>query len=165
MLGAMRRLLLPLAIVALAAGCGSAASTPKGDPGVFALKIMHLIVTNQYTTAWRDMHPDDQKAAPLSEYVACETRSPVLVKPTSVKVVGISDQSVGLGNGHFVDAKAVRVRIVFPGQENVLVHTVHIVAAKGRWTWILPPGRYAEYESDRCSTAPPPSPSASSASA
>lgn len=158
----MRRVLLPVAIVALVAGCGGVRATPTGDPGAFALKIMHLIVTNQYTTAWSDMHPDDKKAAPLAEYVACETRSPVLVKPTSVKVVGIGDQSVGLGNGHFVATKAVRVRLVFPGQENVLVHTVHIVEAKGRWTWILPPGRFADYAAGRCSIAEsPPSPAAS----
>ncbi len=163
MLGMMRRLLLPVAIVALAAGCGGASSTPSGDPGAFALKVMRLIVTNQYTKAWGDMHPDDKKAASLAEYVACETRSPVLVQPTSVKVVGISDRSVGLGNGHFVATKAVRVRIVFPGQENVLVHTVHVVAAEGRWTWILPSWRFADYRADRCSTAASPPPSTASA--
>ena len=149
----MRRLVLPVVTVVLAAGCGGASSTPNGDPGAFAVRVTHLIATNQYTTAWGDMHPDDKKVAPLAEYVACETRSPVLVQPSSVKVVGITDKSVGLGNGHFVATKAVRVRIVFPGQQNVLVHTVHIVAAKGRWTWILPSWRFADYKADRCSTA------------
>jgi hypothetical protein len=163
MLEAMRKLLLLVALVVLAAGCGGGSATPSGDPGVFALKVTRLIAANRYTAAWGDMHPDDKKVAPLPEYVTCEARSPVLVRPSSVEVVGISDKSVGLGNGHVVATKAVRVRIVFPGEDNALVHTVHIVAANGHWTWILPPSRFSDYKADRCSTAETPPSAAASA--
>jgi hypothetical protein len=156
------RLVLPAALVAaIVTGCGGhAVAKPADDPGVFAIGVVKLIVGNQYTRAWRDLHPDDQKVAPLEEYVSCESRSPVLLAPTSMRVVRVTDESVGLGNGRFVPSKAVHVRIVFPGQQHVLVHTVHVVASSGRWKWILPSWRFRDYRADRCPTdagsAPPP---------
>ena len=153
--------LLPLAIGALLlAGCGGGSAAPKDDPGTFAVGVVKLITGNSYSRAWRDMHSADQKVAPLEEYVGCESRSPVLLAPTSMKVVGVSDESVGLGNGRFVPTKAVKVRMVFPGGGNVLVHTVHLVAEHGSWKWILPSWRFRDYRADRCPTdagsTPPP---------
>jgi hypothetical protein len=152
---------LPLALAAVAlAGCGGTSSAKPPDPGPFAVNVVRLIVGNQYGKAWVDLHPTDQQVAPLQEYVTCESRSPVLTQPTSMTVVGVTDESVGLGNGHFVATKAVHVRMVFPGQQNVLVHTVHLVAAKGAWKWILPSWRFRDYRADTCPTdagsAPPP---------
>jgi len=156
----MRRIVPVVALVALAAGCGGHTATPRQDPGQFAVKMVTLIVHNHYAQAWNDLHPADRQVAPLTEYVACESRSPVLTAPTSMKVVGVSDESVGLGNGHFVQSKAVRVRIRFAGQKNVLVHTVHVVDERGGWKWILPSWRFRDYRADRCpidaGSSPPP---------
>jgi hypothetical protein len=154
----MRVIALALAAVALA-GCGGR-TAPKDDPGVFAVGVVKLITDNSYSRAWQDMHPTDQKVASLDEYVTCESRSPVLTAPTSLKAVGVSDESIGLGNGKFVQSKAVRVRMMFPGAGNVLTHTVHIVAEGGHWKWILPSWRFRDYRANRCpvdagSTPPP----------
>jgi hypothetical protein len=150
-----------LALVALLAACGGhKSSTPSDEPGAFAINVVKLITGNSYSRAWQDMHSTDQKVAPLEEYVACESRSPVLTAPTSVKVVGVTEESVGLGNGSFVESTAVHVRMAFPGAENVLTHTVHLVAEDGHWKWILPSWRFRDYRADKCptdagSTAPP----------
>jgi hypothetical protein len=41
------------------------------------------------------------------------------------------------------------------------VHTVHVVAEHGNWTWILPPSRFRDYRADKCpidaGSSPPPS--------
>ena len=156
----MKRLVLLLAAIGLAvAGCGGSNAQPKDDPGAFAVKVVDQIVHNRYSAAWNDLHPADQKVAPSAEYVQCETRSPVLSAPTTTKVLSVSSESVGIGNGSFVDSKAVHVRLGFPGGFH-LVHTVHVVAANGKWTWILPPGRFRDYKADKCpidagSTEPP----------
>jgi hypothetical protein len=154
----VKRLALLLAAVAVA-GCGGSSAQPKDDPGAFAVKVIDQIVHNRYEIAWDDLHPVDQKVAPAAEYVQCERRSPVLAAPLTTKVVSIGNESIGLGDGSFVQSKAVHVRLGFAGGFN-LVHTVHIVAAHGKWTWILPAYRFRDYRADKCpidagSTAPP----------
>jgi hypothetical protein len=150
---------VPLVLLVLAlAACGSSAQ-PKADPGRAALRVVDLIVHNRYAVAWDDLTPADKKVAPLDEYVGCETRSPVLAAPVETHVVRIRDESVGLGNGMFVKSKAVDVGMRFRGNFK-LVHTVHLVASNGKWTWILPSWRYRDYRADKCpidagSTAPP----------
>jgi hypothetical protein len=152
------RVALPVLVALVLAGCGGAA-TPKEEPGVFATKVVSLIVHNKYSKVWDDLHPLDQKVAPFSEYVGCESRDPVIAAPRTMKVLRVKDESVGLGNGTFVDSKAVDVRLGFAGDFKV-THTVHIVADHGDWKWILPAWRYRDYQGDKCSTAegasPPP---------
>jgi len=155
-----RAALLLAAVVLVAAGCGSSTNAqPQDDPGAFAVKVVDQIVHNRYSDAWNDLHPTDQKVAPSAEYVQCERRSPVLAAPTATKVLSISSESVGLGDGSFVESKAVHLRLDFAGGFKLL-HTVHVVAANGKWTWILPPTRYRDYRADKCpidagSTSPP----------
>ncbi len=144
-----------LAALALAAaGCGGGTARPSGDPGAFAVQVVRLIVHNEYRRAWRDLDPVDQQVAPLREYVGCETRSPVTTVPLALRVVRVHDESVGLGNGSFVQSKAVDVRIRFTG--GTVVHTVHVVASGGKWTWILPSWRYRDYHANTCPGAATP---------
>jgi hypothetical protein len=154
--------LLAAAILLVVAGCGSSSANPKEDPGRVAVAVLDLITRNQYAQAWDDLHPEDQRVAPLTEYVGCEMRSPVIARPLKVKVVSINDESVGLGNGKFVESTAVGVRLAFAGNFS-LVHTVHLVASHGKWKWILPARRFRDYRADKCPTdpgsEPPPSPS------
>jgi hypothetical protein len=138
-----------LGLVAVAAaGCGSGSPAPRGDPGATAAGIVRLIAHNRYGEAWEALHPIDQKVAPRAEYVACESRSPVVAAPRAIRVLGVSDESVGLGDGRFVETKAVRLRLVFGGLTTT--QTVHLVAARGAWRWILKPARYRAYEADAC---------------
>ena len=143
----------------LLAGCGSNGK-PNDDPRNVAAKVVRLIVHNKYSAAWEDLYAADQQVAPFAEYVGCETRNPVIAVPRSVQVLGVKDESVGIGNGKFVDSKAVDVQLNFAGGFHV-VHTTHVVAEHGTWKWIIPPWRYRDYKADKCPTdagsAPPPS--------
>jgi hypothetical protein len=156
------RLVLVAALAVLASGCGGKSAQPKDDPATFAVQVVDRIVHNHYAQVWDDLHPTDQHVAALDEYVGCETRSPVIAVPRTVKVVSVKDESVGLGNGTFVDSKAVGVRLGFANNFQI-VHTVHVVAAKGKWTWILPSWRFRDYRDGKCPTdaasSPAPSPS------
>ena len=161
MLRTMRTLLPVLVLLALlTAGCGSKRSAkPTENPRVAAARVLDQIVHNQYTDAWGDLHSVDQRVAPLAEYVACETRSPVIARPRTVKVVSVNSESVGLGDGKFVQSTAVDIRMAFAGSFS-LVHTIHLVAEDGKWKWILPSWRFHDYKADRCPTdsgsTPPP---------
>lgn len=156
----MTRVALLLLVGALVAGCGATKNAqPKDDPAAFATKVVDLIVHNKYSAAWDDLHSVDKQVAPSSEYVSCEIRNPVIAVPRTVKVLGVKDESVGIGDGTFVDSKAVAVRLGFAGSFKV-THTVHVVADHGKWTWILPAWRYRDYKGDTCpsddGSAPPP---------
>jgi hypothetical protein len=142
------RLALLLLAAVVVAGCG-ATKQPKDDPGVFATKVVDLIVHNKYSAVWGDLHPVDRQVAPATEYVGCEIRSPVIAVPRTVKVLSVKDESIGIGDGTFVDSKAVAVRLGFAGSFKV-THTVHVVADHGKWTWILPAWRYRDYKGDTC---------------
>jgi hypothetical protein len=145
-------------LAVLAAGCGSS-SKPKENPRVAAIRVIDRIVHNRYAEAWGDLHSADQKVAPLAEYVGCETRSPVIARPLSMKVVSVNEESVGLGDGKFIESTAVGVRLKFAGSFS-LVHSVHLVAEHGKWKWILPSWRYRDYRDNKCpgdaGSAPPP---------
>ncbi|HEY8406603.1 MAG TPA: hypothetical protein VIK66_01370 [Gaiellaceae bacterium] len=156
----MRVLLAAFAAVAIT-GCGASSSgTPKDDPKQAAVKVLNQIVHNHYTEAWDDLHPTDQAVAPRDEYVNCESRSPVIAVPLTVRALRVKDESIGLGDGTFVDSKAVALRLGFEGGFAV-THTVHLVASHGSWKWILPSWRFRDYKADRCPTdagsSPPPS--------
>jgi len=141
-----------VALLALAlAGCGGsqAAKQPAADPKQVAVQVLGLIVHNHYTKAWDSLHPDDQAVAPRVEYVSCESKSPVQEAPTSVTVVRVKHESVGIGDGTFRDSTAVDLRLDFPGGFHV-VQTVHLIAADGMWKWILPPAKYRAYKADAC---------------
>jgi hypothetical protein len=154
------RLAAAALLVLAPAGCGgSGSSAPKEDPGVAAVRVVRQITANSYAQAWGDLHSKDQHVAPIGEYVDCETRSPVLERPRGVKVVKVTEQSFGIGDGTFVETKAVAVRLSFADAFNV-TQTVHVVAEDGRWKWILPAFRFRDYKENRCpvdpgSSAPP----------
>ena len=150
----MRPVALIAAVAVLATACGSSSAKPKDDPSAFAVKVVQLITHNQYATVWGDLHPTDQKVAPLSEYVQCETANPVVAAPEKMKVVSVNEESVGLGDGSFVKSTAIDVRMNFRGGFHV-VHTVHVVAKDGKWTWILPPWRFRDYKADKCPSSAP----------
>ena len=132
--------LVLLVVAASACGGSSSAKQPTDDPKDVAVRVLDQIVHNRYTEAWDGLYGVDQKVAPRREYVDCESRSPVNATPTSVNVVKVEDTSVGLGDGTFVDSKAVSLRLGFTGGF-MLVHVVHLVAGDGAWHWILPSGR------------------------
>jgi hypothetical protein len=140
------KLLLLGAVVLLASACGASA----GDPKDAAVKNVNLIVHNRYTEAWDELYSKDRAVAPKEEYVGCESRSPVQEAPKTMKALSVSDESVGIGDGSFVDSKAVKVQMDFRGGR--LVHTVHLVKDRGKWTWILPATRYHQYKDDECPT-------------
>jgi hypothetical protein len=150
-------------LVPAAAGCGSKRDAkPQENPRLAAVRVLDQIVHNHYSDAWGDLHSVDQKVAPLAEYVGCETRSPVIARPRSVKVLSVNTESVGLGDGKFVESTAVDIRMGFAGSFS-LVHTVHLVAEDGRWKWILPSWRFRDYKADRCPTDSGSSPAPSNA--
>jgi hypothetical protein len=77
----------------------------------------------------------------------------VIVRPRGVKVLKVTEESIGIGDGTFVETKAVAVRLTFAGAFKV-TQTVHLVAEDRRWKWILPSFRFRDYKANRCPVDP-----------
>ena len=135
-------------------------SRPTGDPVVFLKGVVRQIAANDYAGAWQTLAPEQQRLVPKSEYVRCESLSPIPGRLAWIKVVGVFDEPVavaGTGSG-LVDAQAAtfRIKITEPALHDsvVVTHTVHAVAAGTRWAWILPPNRLELHRSGTCGERP-----------
>ncbi len=128
----------------------------RGDPVTFLKGVVRQIAANQYASAWQTLAPGQQRFVPESEYVRCESASPIPGRLDWIRVVRSYDEPVevaGLG-GPLVIARAVtfRLKISEPAlKESVTVtHTVHAVPAGAHWAWILPPDRFQLHRSGTC---------------
>jgi hypothetical protein len=147
-----------IAAVVVATGSrGDAQARPAGDPADFAVNVVRLIVQNRYAEAWKHLHSVDRRVAARADYVSCENQTRFTSEFVRVRTATVRDESIGLGNGRFVQSKAVDVLITLRDEgvaPFTVRHTMHVVADGGRWTWILPPWRYRDFAAGRCPTAP-----------
>jgi hypothetical protein len=151
-------LLMAATIAPAEAGAGERARTGGVDAASFARRVVGLIARNRYERAWQSLHPIHQAAAGLAEYVHCENMTPIPGRLVSVTVGRAVSEATVLTPGHLVASKAVRVRVqlldLATGEPIVVATKVHVVRYKGRWRWLLPQARFAEYLADRCAGAP-----------
>ena len=147
--------LLAAALAALLVVLVARRDEGPGDPAQFVTGLVQQIAANDYADAWASLYPAHQLVAPREAYVACEAQSPIPGKLSSVRVIQVSDEQVRVaGEGAAVAGKAVRVKLSIAGTGGaapiVVTTTSHAVAVADRWTWILPPERFAEYRAGRC---------------
>lgn len=131
----------------------------RGDPVVFLKGVVRQIAGNHYARAWESLAPIQKRLVPESEYVRCESASPIPGRLTSLKVVRTFDEPVQVaGADTTVTSAAVtfRLEITQPVLHDsvVLTHTVHAVPTGTRWAWILPPDRLELHRSGTCGTTP-----------
>lgn len=129
-------------------------SEGPGDPARFMTAVIREIAANDYANAWASLHPAQQRVATREAYITCEAQSPIPGTLSSVDVLRVADERVRVaGQEGIVAGKAVRIKLSITGagaEPIVVTHTSHTVAVAGRWTWILPPERFADYQAGRC---------------
>ena len=143
------------AVVAAAVAHGGRPTEPAGDPAAFAVRVVRLIAADRYGRAWDSLDPAQRADVSRGTYVRCELRSAIPGHVVSAEVVDVKDEEISVaGVDGRTASRAVEVRTVIADPvvpEGVVVdQTVHIVAAGGRWAWILPASRYATYAAGRC---------------
>ena len=145
-------------VIALSAALpASGARAPQEDPARFLTRIIGLVVTDNYASAWPTLHPAHQDVAPRDEYVSCEQLSPVGWKLRSAAVVRVAKRLGAVpGATEPVPVTAVTLRLRIENTrlktEGVFTHTFTAVVVGSRWTWILTPTRYKLYRDDVCGT-------------
>ena len=101
------------------------------------------------------LDPAERAVVSRGAYVRCERRSAIPGHVISAAVVDVKDEEIEVaGADGRTASRAVEVRTAIADPvvpEGVVVEqTVHVVAADGRWAWILPASRFATYAAGRC---------------
>src|SRR5512138_2407389 len=78
--------------LALALPANGDAGPPRGNPATFVIRVVDLIVSDDYANAWPSLYPPHQKVAPKDEYVTCELRTPVGWTLRSAKVLKVVER-------------------------------------------------------------------------
>ena len=122
----------------------------------FLAQTIRRIAANDYAAVWPNLYPPQRTAIPESQYVACESAAPVVGRLRSLTPLKVRRSRIHVAGGppRRVDSVAVTFRIVASPEAasgQGLIHTVHAIAIAGRWTWILPPARFAHDRTASCS--------------
>ena len=140
---------LAAVVLAIAASPGAAHAAAPGDPreaARFLTNIVRQLAANDYTDAWKSLHPLDQALVPRSAYVACESAVPVPGHLASIRTQGIGRERVSLTTGgRLVASVVVRFSVVIAGfaEPDGVPVTVraHAILVGGKWRWMLSPAR------------------------
>ena len=144
------------ALATVAVADATRAAPSLGDPVAFLRGVVREIAANDYADAWLTLAPDQQRLVPQSEYVHCESASPIPGHLDWIRPVRVFSEPVSVpgSSGSPTRATAVTFRIRISDSslhEAVVVeHTVHALPVGGRWAWMLPADRLALHRSGRC---------------
>lgn len=132
--------LVAAAVAAIAVGFAWPRQHAGETPAHFLGGVIRLLAANRYDEAWASLSPNDKALAPRSVYVACESRSPIPGHLTSLHVLGVGHDRIGV---------AVTFALRIAGGASLptvrVVLTAHAVRAGHRWAWVFPPARRAVY--------------------
>jgi hypothetical protein len=125
----------------------------------FARRLVRLIAENRYDQAWPLLHPAHRVVTSRTEYVTCERQSPIPGRVVAVRAGTTVDEPVVLEPGRSVSSRAVPVQVVLldlaTSEQTAVNVRVHAVSVDGRWRWVLPAERLAQYRAGLCPDAPP----------
>jgi hypothetical protein len=123
--------------------------------GRFFLTMLEQKVRGDWGKAWQSLYPPHQRIAPRETFIRCETARPFLAPLKSIHVVRV--RAVPFrppGALRPVPSAAVTVAVALrwygPRDPITFMHTFHLVAVHGRWTWLLSADRYRLYRRDAC---------------
>jgi hypothetical protein len=174
------RILVPLLVVAAAAGAGVAlaagghgASTRPAAaqarrahawPALptasdFLVLELRRKAEGRWGEVWQQLYPTHRQVVTRESYVRCERATPVPTTVESLRVVSVRRAPVRVaGLAHTVPGVALRTeeKLTWFGPRDpiLLMHTFHLVPVRGRWTWLLSPQRYRLYRTDGCGVVP-----------
>jgi hypothetical protein len=133
----MRRVLVGLAILALA-GCGGGNSTgPSEDPGAAMTHIIRLELTGQRGQSYKLLVREQRAVVDPRLYRACSPGAKVT--DAKIEVRGIKDETTVVPVLGRTKTKAVswRLTVEEAGSPVTISNVGHLIAQDGRWHWTL----------------------------
>ena len=143
-----------LALVLVAAGCGSGGSaskaTPTEDPARAFTRLVHQELSGQLASSYRTLVRAQRDVVPRSLYVSCSPGAPV---DAEVVIEKVFDEDFAVPQLGRTKTKAVSWKmIVHPpdGADYTLARKGHLIAEDGEWRWTLTPKSLASYRAGVC---------------
>lgn len=154
----MRLVLVPLAVLALAAGCGGSSGAPERatagaeGPDDMLKRVLTLHFKGHYRRAYDDLHPGHQALVTRENYAYCLDQELPTTDLQRVRTLGISDMPLYRDGIPETEAKEVRLRLtaVMGSMRDSWAQSFRAVRTDGRWAWILPAKDVDAYRAGRC---------------
>jgi hypothetical protein len=127
---------------------------------MFVLSEVQDKLDGRWGRAWSTLYPAHQRVAVRPVYIRCERATPFFaptlvygiwhVRQTLVRVPGLAQRVRGV-------AVTLRVALRWYGPRDpiVLTPTLHLVAVRGGWRWLLSDEMYRVYREGACGSLPP----------
>jgi hypothetical protein len=147
----VKRLGALVALVAVAAGCGSASATPREGVGTFMTRILREEINGSWSKQWSELHPGHQKLITRSQYVACSRQMGTNVATGNevFHVLAVQDEPIHVQGVPQTMSKLVTISFKTPGV-TALTYRLHAVNVSGHWAWILGDRFLAAVDRGRC---------------
>jgi hypothetical protein len=135
---------------------GTASALGSRSPVAFLSGVVRQLAANDYARAYETLVPAQQRLVSRSAYVACESRSPIPGKLTSLKLLAVRDELVKVpgtsGAPTVSTAVTFALRITGDGGEPAVDVrlTAHALRLSSGFAWMLPGARLALHRSPGC---------------
>jgi hypothetical protein len=146
---ALSRILLVIALAALAAGCALTEDSEDHEAGTAVKTLLEQEYFGDYGGAWDRLHPRHQQLVTRQEYDECRRGIDVQGTIESVVVLDVEDAPLTVyGLPPRTPAKKVRVRVVT--DETEYTASYHVVRVDDQWRWVLTDEAARGFERSDC---------------
>jgi hypothetical protein len=143
------RMLLAVALVALASGCALSEDSEDHEAGAAVKTVLEREYFGDYGGAWDLLHPRHQRLVTREEYDECRRGIDVQGTIDSVVVLHVQDRPLTVyGLPPRTPAKQVEVRVVT--DETDYTATYHVVDVEQQWRWVLSDTAARGFERTAC---------------
>lgn len=134
-------------VAAVAAGCGGSggAGGSTKDAAGFIRQVTTQFSRGQSGPLWDSLHPADQAVVSRARYMACQSNEGFDLR--KIKILQTYADTVDIA-GKATPSTAVSVQVT--SDDGVRTATMHAVAIKGTWRWMLSAADYATYKQGKC---------------
>jgi hypothetical protein len=143
------RMLLAVALVAIASGCALSEDSEDHEAGAAVKTVLEREYFGDYGGAWDLLHPRHQRLVTRQEYDECRRGIDVQGTIDSVVVLDVQDRPLTVfGLPPRTPAKQVEVRVVT--DETDYTATYHVVDVQQQWRWVLSDEAARGFERTAC---------------
>ena len=143
---------IALAAALLASGCGSSGkkTTSKLDESAakFAVAVQAQLKSGRFSSAWRSLHPAEQKVVSAQRLASCYPRNE-FAGAVTFRARKVRDVRWTVPGGDTTDAKEVTIAATSPNRPKDIFRQ-HVVRMRGHWTWMLSRAYFTKATSRKC---------------